>query len=277
MNKTKHDDAPTLGSALGILAARECRLLQRALAMRKKRQEGIHQTRKSCRRLRCLLRFLPTGEPTDALDHALKQLARSFSPLRDAYVAVRSARLLVTSHEIQTATDIIKTFESYSDHLLGDALHDDPHWRHRRAQAHHVVTACSALRWEDVRPSATKKTLKRATRKMKKAKKDAVALRTTAAHHRWRRRARMVRYQLELLRKARRMADMKKRRIKLYGEQANHLATITDQLGWRQDFQVFVKTVELLPDSADVSALRKSLKAKSTDWSTSKPPCAPTH
>lgn len=271
MNEAKHDSTPKLGPALGILAAGECRSLQRALAMRKKRHEGIHETRKSCRRLRCLLRFLPASEPTDALDRAIKQLARSFSPLRDAHIAARTARLIATPHETKLTPHIVKAFDSHSEHLLDSALHDDPHWRHRRAEAQRIASACSALHWEDVRPSSAKKTLKRTQRKMEKTQKDASIVRTTVAYHRWRRQARKVRYQLEFLRKARHMAEMKKRRTKQYGEQAKHLAAITDQLGWRQDFQVFLETTDLLPDSPDMLALRRALKTKSTKWSTSAP------
>ncbi|WP_233842713.1 CHAD domain-containing protein [Dyella sp. 2HG41-7] len=274
MNKAKHDSSPKLGPALGSLAAGECRSLQRALAMRKKRHEGIHATRKSCRRLRCLIRFLPAAEPVDALDRVLKELARSFSPLRDAHIAARTARLLATSHKIKLTPNVIKAFDAHSERLLDNALQDDPHWRHRRAEAHRVIAACNSLRWEDIRPSSAKKTLKRTTRKMKKTQKEATELRAAAADHRWRRRARKVRYELEHLRKARRIADMKKSRTKRYGERAKQLAAITDRLGWRQDFQVFVKTANLLPDSLDVLALRKALKTNSSNLSQSEPPPA---
>lgn len=271
MNKSKQSSSLSLGPTLKVLVAGECRSLQRALGMRKDRQKGIHETRKSCRRLRCLLSFLPSKQPTDAIDQALRTMVHSFSPQRDAHIAARTAQLLATQHETWVTPEVIRALENHAGQVLEEALRDDPNWQRRRAEARRIIETLEVLPWQAIRSSAAEKTLTKATRKMEKAREQAEAERTPEASHRWRRRTRKLRYQLELLRKARRMAGMKKSTTKAYGEQAKHLSIATDQLGWRQDFQIFLQTVEQLPDSTDVRALRRMLKSKSASWSKSEP------
>lgn len=271
ISKAKRDNLPTIGSALGTLAARECRRLLRALGMRKQRQEGIHEARKSCRRLRSILPLLPPGRPIDTADHGLQELARSLGPMRDAYIAARTAKLLATAHARSVTPEVLAALEQRCEQMIDAALKQDPHWRHRRAEAQRITAAIQALPWQDIRPSSARQTLKRSKRRVKKAHKKALALRTPPASHRWRRRARKLRYQFDFVRKARRMAGMKKARTQRYGDQAKHLSTLTDQLGWRQDFQIFLGAVEALPDSAKVLALRRELKSKSANWSKAEP------
>jgi CHAD domain-containing protein len=271
MNTSKFDNLPTLGTTLGALAARECRALQRALAMRSKRQEGIHEARKSCRRLRSLLPLLPSNGPIDVLDQNLRQLAHSLAPLRDAHIAARTARVLASAHPSRFTPEILRAFDDRTNALLGNALNDDPNWRQRRTDVQHMAAAIGDMPWQDILPGWTKKVVKRARRKVKRAREKALSERTPPFMHRWRRRARKLRYQLEFLRKARRVAGMKKPRTKRYGEQAKQLGAITDQLGWRQDFQIFLDAIEQLPDTADARALRRELKLKSASWSKSEP------
>ncbi|GLQ89935.1 CHAD domain-containing protein [Dyella flagellata] len=271
MNKTKNDGRPALGTALGQLAARECRSLLRALAMRKRRQEGIHEARKSCRRLRSLLPLLPPEQPTNAVNRGLQELAHALAPLRDAHIAARTAKLLATAHETWITPEVIHSLEHRCEQMLDNALKQDPHWRRRRADAQRIIASIHALAWADIRPSLAKKTLKRSKRRVKKAHSKARESRAPDALHRWRRRARKLRYQLEFVRKARHVAGMKKGRSQKYAASAKQLSALTDQLGWRQDFQIFLDAVEQLPTSRDVRALRRELPSKSASWSQAEP------
>jgi len=266
MKTTKHHGPPLVGPALRALATREGRALQRALAMQKKRQEGIHEARKACRRLRSLLLLLP-NQPTDALDRDLQKLAHGLAPLRDAHIAVRTAKLLATARTNLLTPAVIHALEDRCERIVGHALQDDPQWRRRRTAARGIIARLGNLSWQGTPAADAKKTLKRTRRKMKKAHREALEQRTPTALHRWRRRTRKLRYQLEFLRKARRMAGMKKR----YGKRIKQLTATTDQLGWRQDFQIFLDAVGQLPDNADVIALRRELKSKSASWSESEP------
>jgi CHAD domain-containing protein len=271
MNTHKQDNPSRLGSALETLVSKECHTLQRALTARKDRQKGIHDARKSCRRLRSALPLLPSSASTEALDQSLRDLLHSFAPLRDAYMATRTARLLATHHQTRMTPSILHDLDERAERTLNTALDDDPDWRDRRAEAHRIIPALKALPWRAIHTSSARKTLKKAKRKMKKARGEAQAQRTPEDFHRWRRRARKLRYQLQWLRNARRDAGMKKTKTKAYGDRARQLRSLTDQLGWRQDFQIFMQAVERLPDNAEVLALRRDLKANSASWSKSQP------
>jgi CHAD domain-containing protein len=261
-----------MGPALKVLAVNECRSLERSLAAGKARHERIHEVRKSSRRLRSLLALFTPLQNRRAvtLDKALRQLVHSFSVLRDAHVAVRTARLMATSQEALKPA-LVGALKRHSATLLGEALESDPGWRRRRVKVRRIVEAVEKLPWQLVSPSVAKSVLKRSAKRMKKARGAALEQRTVIALHRWRRRARHLRYQLEFLRKARRMANMKKKRTQQYANQIKRLASMTDRLGWRQDFQVFMDALGHLPSSADARELREALQRKSARLSKMSP------
>jgi CHAD domain-containing protein len=261
-----------MGPALKVLALNECRSLERSLAAGKARHERIHEVRKSSRRLRSLLALfteLPNRRAV-TLDKALRQLVHSFSALRDAHVAVRTAWLMATSQEALTPA-LVGALKRHSATLLGEALESDPGWRRRRVKVQGIVEAVEKLPWQLVSPSIAKGVVKQSTKRMKKARRVALEQRTVTDLHRWRRRARHLRYQLEFLRKARRMANMKKKRTQHYADQIKRLASMTDRLGWRQDFQVFLDALGHLPSSADARDLREALQKKSARLSKMSP------
>jgi CHAD domain-containing protein len=274
MNDMKQRKSVDIGSALGALAAKECRSLEHALALHKGRHDGIHEARKSSRRLRSLLDFLKprSDQQVASLDRTLKQLIDSFSALRDAHVAARTARLLATSHAATLTPSLMDALEHRSAALLNEALENDPNWRRRSAKVRRLTVAIEGLPWQQVTPSLAKKVLKQNVRRMKKARRAALQEHTTPAFHRWRRRARHVRYQLEFLRTARRKVGMKKRRTQQYEARIKRLNLLSDRLGWRQDFQVFLQALDQLPASTDMVALRAALSTKSAALSKASPP-----
>jgi CHAD domain-containing protein len=266
MGKAKCDRELNMGAVLGALAAKECHALQQGLAARKGYHSGIHTVRRACRRLRSLLAFLETSRdhpPVVVLNKSLRQLTHSFSDLRDAHVAIRTAQLLAGSHSAMLTPTLIEQLENRSATLLGAALERDPAWRRRCSKAARIAKAVETLDWQAITPSTTRQVLKHSVKRMKKARRIALEQRTDSAFHRWRRRARQVRYQLEFLRKARRMAAMEKGHAQRYGARIRQLGLIIDRLGWRQDFQVFLATLDQLPASDEVSALRQALTRKS--------------
>ncbi|QAU25312.1 CHAD domain-containing protein [Dyella sp. M7H15-1] len=267
MNKTKRGDKLVIGTALGVLAGRECRLLQQALAARKGRHTGIHATRRACRRLRSLLAFFQSPydqQQTTALDKLLRQLVHGFSDLRDAHVAIRTARLLANSHEATLTPALIDLLENRSKALLETALENDPEWRRRSRKAERITKALEALNWQAITLPIAKEALKRSVKRMKKTHHIVQQCRTNDAFHRWRRRARQVRYQLAFLGKAHRMAGTKKSDARRYDARIKRLDLIIDRLGWRQDFQIFLAMLDTLPPSEEVATLREELTRKST-------------
>jgi CHAD domain-containing protein len=270
MNNAKQDSDLTIGQAFGALATKECKSLQRALAMKTQRHNGIHRARKSCRRLRSLLAYLaplPTKQVA-MLDKSLRQLLREFSVLRDAHVAKRTAQLLASAHEARLTPALLNALQNHSIQLLRDALKADPDWRRKRNKVERLTTRLQGLPWQNISASRVKDAIGHSARRVKKARKKAMDERTPDAFHHWRRCVRKLRYELELASKARRAAGMKNERSKRYAARAKKLVLVTDRLGWRQDFQVFLQTLDVLADtSVDTGALSQALKRKSSELS----------
>jgi CHAD domain-containing protein len=266
MKKRKRNRGQNIGVALGTLASREGRSLQQALARHDDYHGGIHDARRACRRLRSLLAFIatPSGlQQAAKADKALRQLTHSFSELRDAHVAVRTANRLAAAHASAIAPALIQQLEQRTQTLLESALEQDPAWQDRRHKAERTAKLIDALHWQAITPSIAKDTLKQSVKRMKKARRLSTEERTDSAFHRWRRRTRQLRYQLEFLRKARHIAGTKKTRTRQYDSRIRQLGLIVDRLGWRQDFQVFLQTLDQLPASTDIAAVR-SVLAKTT-------------
>lgn len=173
MNRAKSGSDLTIGLALGTLAARECQSLQRALAMRKQRQRGIHRARKCCRRLRSLLVFVG-AKPTKrviALDNTLRALLHGFSALRDAHIAKRTARLLASTHEARLTPALLSALQNHSSTLLRDALKADPDWRHRRNKVERLGVRLQSLPWHAIHPAWIKQAIDLSAKRVKKARK----------------------------------------------------------------------------------------------------------
>jgi CHAD domain-containing protein len=262
MKKKKRSAGHHIGMALGTLASKESHSLQQALARHEDHHGGIHDARRSCRRLRSLLGFIATPanlQQATKADKALRQLTHSFSELRDAHVAVRTARRLASSHASTIAPALIQQLEERSEALLKNALEQDPAWQRRRDKAKRIATLMDELDWRAIAPSIAKDTIKQSVKRMKKARRTATEQRTDEAFHRWRRRTRQLRYQLEFLRKARHIAGIKKSTPQQYSSRIRQLGLIIDRLGWRQDFQVFLQTLDQCPASPDIAAARSAL------------------
>jgi CHAD domain-containing protein len=274
MGEAKPRKSSHLGSSLHALANKECLALEQALRSRKGRQGGIHDARKASRRLRSLLTFLPAIAERRAalLDKRLKQLGGSFASLRDAHMAAHTARLLATTHQAALTPSLLDALEGLAKTMLKQALKKDPNWRDRRAKAHRIVTAIARLPWQHIDPDDVREALKRHSRRVRKARQKALTERTASAYHRWRRRARKLRYQLEWVHKVHGALELKQKRAKRYDEQLKDLKLTIDQLGWRQDFAVFRSAVDRLPASTDAVALRESLQQKAASLSKASPP-----
>jgi CHAD domain-containing protein len=272
MNSANQAGSLKIGPALKALALRECRSLEHSLAVKKTHHERIHDIRKSSRRLRSVLTvFKPVSKQRAmALDKELKRLLHSFSALRDAHVAVLTARSMATTHETLTPA-LLSALEHRSATLLDEALEEDSDWHRRRTKVRRIVKAIETLPWQLVTPSLAKHAVQKSFRRVKKARRAAFEQRTVTTLHRWRRRARKLRYQLEFLCKARHMAGMKKKRTAQYGVFIKHLKSITDRLGWRQDFHVFLNALDHLPPSHDAAVLRQSLQMRSARLSKALP------
>ncbi|GLQ98899.1 CHAD domain-containing protein [Dyella mobilis] len=274
MKKTKRGGGLNIGSALAALAAKEGHALVQALGMHQGHHGGIHETRRASRRLRSLLAFVASARgqrEAEALDRSLKKLTRSFSTLRDAHVAVRTARVLAGSDGTGLTPALLELLEQRCANLLDAALEQDPGWQRRSDKAQHIVSTINSLDWQAISLASAKQSLRHNIARMKKARRAAQELRTDDAFHRLRRRGREVRYQLEFLRKARHAAGLKKSYARHYAKRIKRLGLSIDRLGWRQDFQVFRQALDQLPAHADVQTLREALAKKAVPSSRQPP------
>jgi CHAD domain-containing protein len=234
--------------ALRTLALRECRAIRRALARRDDTGESIHVARKAIRRLRSLLALV--GGRVDgvaASDRALERLGEGRSSLRDAHVVIATASRLDGRTEHAVWPPAIGALTRRRDTQLAQALARDPHFARRRAVVGRVERTLGALDWSTVRLRDLRAALERSRSRARKAGKRAEAEPTPANLHRWRRRTRRFRMQLEATRAlapelAKAIARPSLRR------ELKALNRLGDTLGWQQDVQVLRRLLARLKD-----------------------------
>ena len=159
------------------------------------RDEAIHDARKRLKRVRALLQLVRpvVGKPLYRNeDHALRDVARPLSELRDAKV-------------------LIETIESVSqDDALASVRQELTDRKCSLDERNPLDAAAASIQaalgrvsaWTDVpnRWASVGKGLKRTYRQARRAYRDALRKPTVEQRHEWRKQAKYLRYQLETLR-----------------------------------------------------------------------------
>jgi len=152
-------DAFRIGERAAALAVRDARALAAALAIAPADPAGVHEARKSVRRLRSLLalgRRRLGKDAVDAIDHELRLLAKDLSALRDGQVVQDTARQLASeadADERATWESLLPLLAERQRHRLADALREDPGLVRRQAQAHRQAERLQQLTWHRLRSS----------------------------------------------------------------------------------------------------------------------------
>ncbi len=251
------------GLAAAELSARQVRLVQRALGRDRNRQEAVHRARKAIRRLRSLLAlgsetFGPSLEP---IDKRLKRLAQSLSVLRDAHVAAETALVLAEDGDADAWRQLACTLERRCDALLAQALIKDPTFSIRRSRVRKIAEQIAALPWHQLSRHDLQGALLRSARRARKAAATANSTRSPGDMHRWRRRVRHLRFQLEALGKIPGCED-----VHFDGPHgakkatARTLGKLTDKLGWCQDLQVLKSASRGIADPVLMSRLKQRME-----------------
>ena len=232
--------APSVAAVLASSAASECRKAIRSLSDTKDRHRGIHEARKAIRRLKSLLVLgeEPFAEAMPSIKANLACLAASLSSLRDAYVALHTARALAGPRPSPGWRHALEKLEHRCDGRLAAALHDDPGFLKRRRAIRELAATVEGLPWRALRQRTIEEALERSERRLANARKRAKKNATPANVHNWRRKTRRLRMQLELWRrvqKARGKAGH--RHAQGRKERAHELALLSDALGTRQDLR----------------------------------------
>lgn len=247
------------GEALAHLVAALCRLARQGLAREDRRHDGVHRVRKAIRSLRAVLALAheTLGEPAVPIDRALQQLARSLSKLRDSHVAVATARSLATGVEKQVWLDVAARLDTRCEQRLARTLAQDPGFAKRRARMARISKALAALPWNRVERRSLEHALVEGELRVAKVERKARKEMTAKRLHRWRRRARRLRMQVDAMR---RIEVRSKPLRKMRQERVGQLKKRTDLLGRRQDLEVLAQMLPQVSEASNRDALRRRLQ-----------------
>ena len=257
------DTLPATGSSLAALARKECKAVAKALANRKDRHRGIHEARKALRRLRSLLALVDdaVGHETAKIDIALRNQAKRLSALRDSQVAVAMAEKLAADDATGEWAIAAQVLAVQRDLLLETELGKDPGFARRIAAVADIAMVFDKLRWKRVSQKSLQQAIKRSHRRVSKAERDAAEQGTPASLHRWRRRVRRLRLQLEAVHALNRLSGVAIQASEVHKNKSTKaLGRLADQLGWRQDIQVLRAALRTFPDAAILANMRRRLR-----------------
>ncbi len=244
------------------LALKECQAIQRALENREDVCEGIHEARRALRRLRSLLALAEDCvDGLDAPDRTLQRLCKGLSTLRDAHVATVAARKMEGEGESASWQPLVEQLLRRRDTLLAQALARDPDFARRRREVARLELALQKLDWSALDAKHLRAALQRSRKRAAKAGRRADTSPTPENIHRWRRRARRLRMQLESTRTiapalAKAVAKPSLRK------QLGALHKLGDELGWRQDMQVLLGLLTKTRTVANRPLLLQELQAR---------------
>lgn len=254
----------TPGTMLAAAADGECRRIARALADTRHRHHGIHRARKAIRQLRALLGLLaPALDATDRarmrrIDVRLKRLCRSLSPLRDAHVAALTASTLGDAASPAERRTLEAALVAHRDAAAEEALQRDPGFHSRRQAIAAIRDEIGKLPWTALDARVAKRAIRRSRHRVERAERKAHRTSTSPLLHRWRRRLRRLRLQLEAL-EAAMPAGTGAPPMDRTGHHA--LKRQTDRLGRLQDVQLMCRLARRIGPVHDDPRLRAVLAA----------------
>ena len=256
--------SPTLGSAVYALACEDCRAAERALADREEPHHSVHSARKAIRRLRAVLSLAGSRFDEIAItDKQLRQIGRGLSRLRDAYVIASAAKALAEKDDSERWEPAVEGLELRCEELMSQAMARDPGFARRRMRLDRIVERLSGLPWSELGNKEVGRTIERSARRVAKARKRARSEESPENIHRWRRRTRRLRMQLEAVKHLDSVTEksVKERLGELAsGKDMKDLKKLADQLGWYQDLHILDRALARLPSIPDAQALRKQLQ-----------------
>lgn len=245
-----------IGQAFAELSQKECAGVKRALKNGKDPHKGIHEARKAIRRLRSILSLTRNdlGDQVEPIDKALKRFGDGLSALRDATAVISSAERMAKEHGKGPWPDVVTRLAMQRNALLEAALERDPRFQKRVNRMSRLSHAIEQLPWSKVRKRSVDDTLKQSDKRMEKAHDKFEDAPKPTLLHKWRRRVRRQRMQLQTWRKV-----------------ANHpghglphhirtLSKLSDTLGWRQDLQVLRNHVRRIADGDELVQLVSDIR-----------------
>jgi CHAD domain-containing protein len=241
--------AQALAERVRILARDECRAIGRALAARRRIHPAIHDARKAVRRLRALLALVEDRiEAAKPIDRSLERLGDGLSLLRDAHVVIETARKIAGGRR-KLWKPAIEALEARRDERLHRALERDPGFLHRRALLRRLEARLEFLDWSLLRLEDLEEGVEASQCHVDNAEKRAAFDHAPENLHRWRRRVRRLRFQLDAIGKISPEAMLRLSRLHP-GRDPKALRRLGDALGDRRDEQMLesaLKRIKGLP------------------------------
>jgi len=202
-------DAPAadpLGLALAAFAREQLRMAQDFLSQSdESRHDGVHQARKSLRRVRATLALgrERLGPSARTLDADVGRLCRGLSRLRDGQALIEALRRLAPTAPAGLAEampELLLAARARRDALLAATLAADPELASRRRRLQALARRLELLPWGELGAADVAAAVARSERRTRKAERRAA--RHPARYQEWhafRRRLRRLRQQDSLL------------------------------------------------------------------------------
>jgi hypothetical protein len=175
---------------------------------RERLHAGIHQARKSIRRIRAALDLGRSGLWPDAAAafDELGNLCRGLSEVRDAHAVVETLDRVYKQSDDSAARIVLRRVRDKlvrrQAACLNRLLKKDPGLRRYRTSLRLLRDHTEALRWNAIDAAGIRSALTRSERRAERAAKKARHTRHGPMRHRWRRRLRRLRHQMMILESA---------------------------------------------------------------------------
>lgn len=237
---------------------REVNLIERALADRRHLHRSVHEARKAIRRLRALLALVEERLPAvTAADGELQRLGDSLSRLRDAQVTLGTAQGLV--RDAVPSDAVLGWLRLRRDALVERVLRRDPDFVRRRSLLRACRRALHVVEWDQVEVDDLHGALRKSNRRVMKAEHKAMKDPTPEHLHRWRRRLRRMRMQLEIVR-ALAPDAVRDGHDMIDGKPVRVLHKQSDRLGKRQDLEHLDAVLRCMPMNFERELLLHEIK-----------------
>lgn len=237
----------------------ECKAIVRALRASKAAHTRVHEARKAIRRTRALLALAEDGDAAFDVapaDRILQRVGDGLSTLRDAHAAMETAQALAKQDDRKRWRPVVDALRERSAALVARELARDPGFARRQATIAGALHYLDRLPWQEFKSAQLRDGLQRQRRRVDKAARRATRHPDAENLHRWRRKVRRLRMQLDAM-----------PRLKPHGTQPTHATTkskslhkLSDALGHQQDLHVLAGLLRRLPDIAERPLLRQRLQ-----------------
>ncbi len=249
------------GSRLGRLLQHECRTAIESLAATEDVHARVHEARKAIRRARSLLALVDARLDVEAADRILQRTGDSLGALRDAHAVALAAARLGKQHADLRWQQAAAALDGRADRLARRELAADPGFAKRRAAIRRAARRLESLPWHTLKSADLRAGLVRQSRRVDSASRRADQDPTPENLHRWRRRVRRLRMQVDAL------AGLKIRILDQDPTVSKRLHHLSDELGSHQDRVVLADTLRrmrTLEDRRELLAQLEGDEARST-------------